>query len=238
MALLDEVLEANGGMDQWRRVQRFTVHMSIGGALLARKGKAGLLKEIVANGSIETQSVRLTGFRAPDKCVTYRPYQVAIERLDGTVLQTRNDPRAAFLQDSEDAPWDDLDLVYFSGLSVWNCLAIPFLLAHPETRTEELAPWREGGGEWRRLRAIFSPSIAMHSSVQIFCFDSDRLQRRSDYQLIAAGRPLVADYSSAHQKFSGIIVPTLRRSLEVGHDGVAVPKPALIDIEIFDVCFD
>jgi hypothetical protein len=238
MALLDEVLEANGGMDQWRRVQGFTVHMSIGGALLARKGKAGLLKEIVVNGSIETQSVRLTGFKAPDKCLTYRPYGVAIERLDGTVLQTRSDPRAAFLQGSEEAPWDDLDLAYFSGLSVWNCLAIPFLLAHPEIRTEELAPLREGVGEWRRLRAIFPPSIATHSSAQIFWFDSDLLQRRSDYQLVAAGRPFVADYSSAHQKFSGITVPTLRRLLEIGHDGAAVPKPALIDIEIFDVSFD
>jgi hypothetical protein len=238
MALLDEVLEANGGMDRWRYVQRFIVHMSIDGAQLARWGKAGLLKEIVANGSIEAQSVRLTGFAAPDRCATYRPHRVAIERLDGTVLLARSDPRAAILLDSDDAPWDDLDLIYFSGLSVWNCLTIPFLLAHPEIKTEELAPWREGVGEWRRLRAIFPPSIATHSSAQIFYFDSDRLQRRADYQLVAASRPLVADYSSAHQKFSGITVPTLRRSLEIGHDGAVVPKPALIDIEIFDVSFD
>jgi hypothetical protein len=182
--------------------------------------------------------VRLTGYRVPHKCLVYQPHRVAIERLDGTVLQTRSDPCAAFLQDSEDAPWDDLDLVYFTGLSVWNCLAIPFLLGRPEIRTEELAPRREGIGEWRRLRAIFPPSIATHSSAQIFCFDSDRLQRRADYRMIAAGRPLVADYSSAHQKFSGITVPTLRRSLEIGHDGAVVPKPALIDMEIFDVSFD
>ena len=238
MALLDEVLDANGGMDRWRRVQRFTVHMSIGGALLARKRKARLLKEIVAKGSIETQSVRLTGFKATDECATYRPDRVAIERLDGTVLQTRNEPRAAFLQYTEDTPWDDLDLAYFGGLSVWNCLTIPLLLGHPEIRTEELAPWREGGGEWQRLRAIFPPYITTHSSAQIFCFDNARLQRRADYRLGAMGGTLVADYSSAHQKFSGIIVPTLRRSLEVGHDGAVVPKPALIDIEIFDVSFD
>jgi hypothetical protein len=88
------------------------------------------------------------------------------------------------------------------------------------------------------LRAIFPPSIATHSSAQIFYFDGDRLQRRADYQLVAAGRPLVADYSSAHQKFSGITLPTLRRALEIGRAGAVVPKPALIDIEIFDVSFD
>ncbi|HWO36046.1 MAG TPA: hypothetical protein VNO32_45220 [Candidatus Acidoferrum sp.] len=238
MALLNEVLDANGGMDQWRRVQRFTVHVSIGGALLARKGKARFLKEIVARGSIETQSVRLTGLKAPDECVTFRPDRVAIERLDGTVLHTRNDPRAAFLQGFEDAPWDDLDLAYFGGLSVWNCLTIPFLLGRPEIKTEELAPWSEGSGEWARLKAIFPPNITTHSSAQIFSFDSARLQRRTDCRLVAMRGTPVADFSRAHQKFSGITLPTLRRSLEVGHDGVVVPKPPLIDIEIFDVSFD
>src|SRR5260221_8597638 len=52
---------------------------------------------------------------------------------------------------------------------------------------EELAPWREEGGEWQRLRAIFPPYVTTHSSSQIFCFDSARLQRRADYRLVAMG---------------------------------------------------
>jgi hypothetical protein len=48
MALLDDALAACGGLDRWRELESFTLHISITGALLARNGKPGLLKEIVA----------------------------------------------------------------------------------------------------------------------------------------------------------------------------------------------
>jgi hypothetical protein len=37
MALLSDVLQASGGLDLWRQMRRFTIHLSIGGALFARK---------------------------------------------------------------------------------------------------------------------------------------------------------------------------------------------------------
>ncbi|MEI9988377.1 MAG: hypothetical protein WDN69_37925 [Aliidongia sp.] len=61
MALLEDALDAHGGIDRWRHLQRFTLHISIGGPLIARKGKAGTLNEVVAEGSTETQSVRISG---------------------------------------------------------------------------------------------------------------------------------------------------------------------------------
>ena len=54
MTLLEDALNASGGMDRWHQLKRFTVHMSIDGALLARKGKAGLLKDVVAEGCTHT----------------------------------------------------------------------------------------------------------------------------------------------------------------------------------------
>ena len=48
----------------------------------------------------------------------------------------------------------------------------------------------------------------------------------------------VADYSWAHQTFCGIVVPTLRRSQVLKPDGIAVAKPALIDVEVFDASFE
>src|ERR1700688_2497920 len=113
MTLLEDVLSANGGMDRWQQLKRFTVHMSIDGALLARKGKAGQLKDVVAAGSIHTQSLRFTGFTAPDKCALYRRDQVAIEGSNDDLLQVRSDPRAAFLGHTDSTPWDDLHLAYF-----------------------------------------------------------------------------------------------------------------------------
>jgi hypothetical protein len=42
---------------------------------------------------------------------------------------------------------------------------------------------------------------------------------------------------SGHQRFSGILVPTLCRLLSVGADGVPVAKRTLLDLEIFDVYY-
>jgi hypothetical protein len=43
---------------------------------------------------------------------------------------------------------------------------------------------------------------------------------------------------SGHQRFSGILVPTLCRLLSIGAEGVPVAKPSLLDLEIFDVHFE
>lgn len=59
MALLADVLQANGGPDMWRQLRKFTVHMSIGGALCARKCSAARLKHIVVDGSTREQSVEI-----------------------------------------------------------------------------------------------------------------------------------------------------------------------------------
>jgi hypothetical protein len=43
---------------------------------------------------------------------------------------------------------------------------------------------------------------------------------------------------SGHQRFSGILVPTLCRLLSIGAEGVPVAKPSLLDVEIFDARFE
>jgi hypothetical protein len=235
MGLLDDALEACGGLERWRRLKRFTVHVSIDGALFSRIGNAGRLKEMVVEGATEVQTLQVTGFTAPDRCSLYQPDWVAIQSLQGEILRSCRDPQAEFSDQDDNTPWDDLRLAYFCGLSLWNCLTTPFLLAQPEIETEELPPWNSGNQIWRRLRALFPPTIVTHSREQIFYFDSDGLQRRLDYD--AVGTP-VAHLTWAHQKFDDIVIPTLRRSLSRQPDGTLITKPALIDIEIFDAAFE
>ena len=237
MGLLQDALEVYGGIGRWHRLKRFTVHTSIDGALLAQKGKGGLLKDIVAEGETHTQSLRITGFTAPHKCAIYRPDHVAIESLSGDILQACSSPRAAFLRHADHTPWNDLHLAYFCGCLLWNHLTVPFLLAHPDVKTEELPSPRERAEIWRRLRAVFPTSIATLSSEQIFYFDGSGLQRRTDFCATDALDSPFADYASAHQEFSGIVVPTLRRSLRLGPNGAVITKPAYVDVEIFDASF-
>jgi hypothetical protein len=234
MALLDDAVEANGGLARWNALQQFTLQFSIDGALFARMGQAGRFKEIVAEGSIQAQSVRFTGFADPGISGLYRPDCVTIESPEGNVLRTWRDPQQTFRDHANQTAWDELYLVFFCGCSVWNYLTTPFLLTHPDVLIQELPPWHEHDQEWRRLRATFPPDIVTHSPEQIFYFDAAGLQRRTDHDLL--GIP-VAHYSWAHQAFSGIVVPTLRRSLQRNPDDTVIAKPSLIDVEIFDAAF-
>ena len=235
MALLDDAIEASGGIARWNELERFTLQLSIEGALLSRMGQAGRFKEMVAEGSTRTQSVRFTGFADPGKCGLYQPQCVTIESPEGNVLRTWDNPDQAFRAHSSHAPWDELYLVFFCGFSVWNYLTTPFLLAHPEVQVEELVPWREHDQVWRRLRATFPPALFTHSRKQIFYFNDEGLQRRTDHDLLDGK---VAQYSWAHQRFSGIVVPTLRRSLALEPDGTVITERPLLDVEIFDASFE
>ena len=235
MALLDKVLDACGGIECWNRLTRFTLHLSIDGDLFARKGRTGDFKDLVAEGSTRSQTVSFTGFTAANRRGSYQPDRVALESLDGTALEAREEPRADFLAHAGDDAWDDLQLLYFCGVSVWNFVATPFLLAHPGVTVEELPPQRDDPHVWRRLRAVFPPDIATHAPEQIFYFDETGLQWRMD-EAIAGYK--VAHCGWAHHKFHHIVIPTLRRSLAIQPDGNVIQKPALLDIEIFDACFE
>jgi hypothetical protein len=208
------------------------------GRLLASKGRRGALKDLAAQGSTQTPSLRFTGFPGPDKCGAYRPDRVAVETLSGGLLEQRDNPRLAFHHRSDRALWDDLHLAYYCGISLWNCLAAPFLLAKPGVEIEELASWHERNEAWRRLKAVFPVDVGALAREQIFYFDRNGLQRRADYAAIDTEDTLIAQYSSAHQSFSGIIVPTLHRGLLLQPDGTVVRSPPRLDIEIFDAQFE
>ena len=70
---------------------------------------------------------------------------------------------------------------------------------------------------------------------QIFYFDENALQRRTDHDLFGMK---VAHHSWAHDSFGGIVVPTLRRAQALQPDGTVVAKPVLMDVEIFDAVFE
>jgi hypothetical protein len=56
-----------------------------------------------------------------------------------------------------------MHLAYFSSYALWNYLTIPFLFTTLGFVTEELAPWKESGEQWRPLSVIVPDSIASHS---------------------------------------------------------------------------
>lgn len=248
MPLLDEVIAAHGGMNLWARLRRFTLHTSIDGELFSRKGKAGVCKDVVISGHTQDQHLWIAGFPAADKRGVYWPDRVAIETLDGTTLEERDNPRQAFAGHDDQTPWDDLHLAYYCGYAIWSGVTAPFLFAGPDFKVQELGPWQPGGGQagggqaggetWNRLHVVFPPDVVSHCSEQTLYFDQIGLQRRADFLETDAGGTSIARHLSAHQTFSGIVVPSLQRATRLGSDGIAIAKPAYIDIEIFDARFE
>jgi hypothetical protein len=235
MALLDDVIDASGGMARWNSLSRFTLHLSIGGTLFSGAGHAREFKDVTAEGSTRAQSVRFTGITGGEHSGSFQPDAITIESLDGEVLRSWPNPSLAFPEVDPQALADELYLVFFCGVAIWSFLTIPFLLAHPDVVTEELSPWQENAETWRRLRAQFPAHLMMLAPEQVFYFDESALQRRTDHDLFGMK---VADSSWAHDSFGGIVLPTLRRAQTVRPDGTVIAKPVLMDVEIFDAVFE
>ncbi|OAF10637.1 hypothetical protein AYJ54_10185 [Bradyrhizobium centrolobii] len=235
MALLDDAIDASGGLARWHNLSRFTLHLSVGGTLFSSAGHASEFKDVIAEGSTRTQSVRFTGITGGEQCGSFQPDAITIESLDGEVLRTWDNPNLAFPGLGAHALADELHLIFFCGVAIWTYLTTPFLLAHPDVVVEELPPWHENADTWRRLRAQFPPSLITLAPEQIFYFDESALQRRNDHDLLGMK---VANYSWAHDHFGGIVVPTLRRAQTLRPDGTVIAKPVLIDVEIFDAFFE
>ncbi|WOH60909.1 MULTISPECIES: hypothetical protein [unclassified Bradyrhizobium] len=235
MALLDDVIDASGGMARWNSLSRFTLHLSVAGTLFSSTGHASEFKDVTAEGSTRTQSVRFTGITGGEHSGSFQPDAITIESLEGEILRTWRNPNLAFTEAGSPALAGELHLVFFCGVAIWNYLTNPFLLAHPDVLVEELPPWQENNESWRRLRAQFPPSLITLAPEQIFYFDENALQRRTDHDLFGMK---VAHYSWAHDSFGGIVVPTLRRAQTLRPDGTVVAKPVLMDVEIFDAVFE
>jgi len=238
VGLLENALRASGGMDLWRMTRRFTLHASITGALCTAKCDSAPLKELAVEGSTHNQVVDFTGFGSADLRALYRPDSVALEGPDGQRLAWRNAAPEESRAVLKSATWDQLQLAYYCGYLIWNHLTTPFILADPDFETKELPRSRKLGESLRRLRVVFPTRVVTHATVQTFYFDREGLLRRLDYPAAHADATQIAQMFSGHQRFSGILVPTLCRLLTIRADGVPIAKPPLLDIEIFDATFD
>jgi hypothetical protein len=238
VGLLEKVLRVSGGLDLWRLTRRFTVHMSVTGSLCAARCSTAQLKELVVEGSTRTQTLEIIGFARADLRALYRPDWVALEGQDGRRVMERHGSPEALRGELQSTTWDELQLAYYCGYLIWNYIATPFILGDPDFETKELRRNIARGESLQQLRAVFPARVVAHASAQTFYFDREGFLRRLDYSAAHDAHTQIAQMFSGHQRFSGILVPTLCRLLSIGAEGVPVAKPSLLDLEIFDANFE
>jgi len=165
------------------------------------------------------------------------PDRLAIETLAGSVVESRDDPEAAFAGQTLETPWDKFHVAYFASEALWTYLTSPFLYTYAGFESEEIEPWRENGEEWRRLKVTFPDYIASHTKTQITHFGPDGLMRRHDYTVDILGGATGLNYASDYRNIGGIIIPTKRRVYAYEGDYQLVKEPLLVAIDMGEITF-
>jgi hypothetical protein len=234
--LLEQVVQAHGGLENWMKLRSASVKLDIGGAIWHVKGQPDMFKDIELEADLRKQHVSMTSSAAGWKS-EFTPDLVRIESFDGKSAEQRNAPRTSYEGHTQLSQWDRLHALYFCSYALWSYLTIPFLYTFPGFHTEELPEWRENGEVWRRLKVKFPDGIASHSSEQISYFGEDGLLRRHDYTVDVMGGAPGANYASNYRNVAGIMVPTSRRVFAYDEAGQKINDPLLVSIDIHDIAW-
>ena len=234
--LLASVLDAHGGLDNWDRLTKLTAQLSLGGPFWARRGWPEVSAGQTVSLDPQREHITFAPFTAPDRAsvLDVDPERVTIQTRDGLVVEERTDPRASFPLpfDPSSAPWDAIQVAYFTSAAVWNYLTEPFGLTYPGVKAREIEPWEEDGQTWRRLAVTFPQTNANHNPDQVFYYDEQLMQRRMDYSPDVTGNPPIAHYTHDPKTFDGFVFPTRRRVHRHDANGIADQSLAVITIDI------
>lgn len=239
MNLLEEVLEAHGGVERWSTTKRITARERVGGLLPRTRMPGNRFADAKVTVDVDERRVSFDPFPGPGRIGVFEPGQVRIETADGEVLESRIDPRRSFSGLAglrRNLRWDALDAAYFAGYAMWNYLTTPLLLTRQGVEVREGGPWRESGEPWRRLEVSFAPGLDTHSARQTFYVDAGGLIRRHDYTAeVVSGWARAAHYVDGHREFDGLVFPTRRRVVPRGRRNRSLRGPTLVWIELDEV---
>jgi len=233
MQIVNEAVEAHGGMAYWNSLEALDTEISASGFLFLAKQRP-VLRHVRMRAA--TREPKFTFFDYPNPGQTSELIgnsEVRILDSSGKIIARRENPRAAFRGIRRLFSWDDLDFIYFAGYATWNYLTAPFLLALKGFFIETLEPRQGPLGQLTRLRVTFPPDIPTHSREQIFYFDDQRLLRRLDYTAeVVGGWAHAAHICEEYRTFDRLKAPTRRHVLPLPFGHNPLPGPALVAIEV------
>ena len=231
--LLETVVAAHGGLDRWNQIKSITADASISGALWHVKGKVDALKDVRFEADTKRELLTMD-YVGQDKQSVFEPSRVVIQRLNGAVIDARDEPERSFGGHQLETPWDDIHVAYFTGEALWTYLNMPFLYTWPGFTTEEIAPIEVDGETWRRLKVTFPEHIKSHTREQVACFGPDGLLRRHDFTIDVIGGATGMLYATDYRTWMGSY-PHHATRLRLAGRLRARPEPLLVAIDMGEI---
>jgi hypothetical protein len=234
--LLKAALDAHGGLNVWNSFQGLEAHVSIGGALWDLKQLQGVFNNTRVELKLRSEHVTVHLLDTGERIV-FTPTNIALETEAGKTLETRGDPRSAFIGQTANSKWDKLHAGYFASYALWGYLATPFLYTYPGFVAREVDPWSENGEQWRVLEVTFPEPYAAHTRTQYVYFGEDGLVRRHLYTVDVLGGAPGTNYAAEYQSINGLMVATRRRILAFNEARQKIDEPILVSIDLDDIHF-
>ena len=182
--------------------------------------------------NLKEESVSHWPFAPTENRSVFTPDCVTIESPSGDVVEELLHPRQSFEGYEMSTPWSNAQVAYFAGYTMWTYLTSPFILRHDGVTHQEIEPWSEAGEQWRRLRVAFPETIATHSKIQTFYFDSQGLLKRHDYEVDIQGSNPAARYLLDSIEVQGIILPGRMRIYPRNQDNTPAREPLIVSINL------
>lgn len=178
--VVEQAIEAHGGLDRWRRAARLDVELTVGGIAFVAKGRrksAG--KPTTASIQTGTGEVMMRPFFEHRQWVGhYTTEQLKItDKASGSTIdecETASRPRSVL---RSLGLWSDLDQLFFAGYALSHYYRLPFSLLDERIA---LGPVTTQDSE-RRFTAMFPPEFYSHSPEETFHFDDTERLVRHDY---------------------------------------------------------
>jgi hypothetical protein len=238
-ALLDEVLEAHGGLERWRAARTISARMRSGGLLMRTRVPGNRFADYQVTVDVDQPRAVMTPFPENGQRGVFERGGARIETDAGDVVASRDDPRPAFFGRAglrRNLRWDALDSAYFAGYALWNYLTTPLLLTRDGVEVSEGDPWEKEGERWRRLEAGFPAGLDTHSHRQSFYFDAQGRLRRHDYVAeVVGGWARAAHYCAEHVRAGGLVFPTRRWVRPIRPGNRSLPFPTMVWLELSEL---
>ncbi|MGF6539406.1 hypothetical protein [Paraburkholderia youngii] len=112
-ALAQTIIDAHGGLTQWRKFTKIRADLSQGGALWSLKGQGGVLDQTSVTVATDRQWASHAPFGSLAARTEFTGDTISLVAESGDIIETTDTPRSSFAGHTLETPWSSLQLAFF-----------------------------------------------------------------------------------------------------------------------------